>query len=562
MIQFKCSCGQILRVDDAEAGGATQCPHCGRLRGVPTLDELNTLDDDGTIRLSDGWTGGDVAPPQEVDEDEPVSEADEVAAPPLRLNYARGSTPTAAALQRAARVTARVEPTPAPVPVRERRVERPKYDPETGQRIVPLDLGEARPPEVSPAAPPAGRKPAARPPAAAAPSTPVDPDVLSFRDADGEPGLHRPHSEFERIVPQPIQKPRRKAQAVAVAEAAPVTAQAVTRPDKPQPPRTLSYAGKNTNARRPDGTIPLQIRDVHWYAIPYELLQPANALVLGIVFACHLVSQIFETLAFTGAFILLLIPFAVGMMLLAHYAIVVEETGPEGRDEMPAILRNVSFVDDLVKPLWQLFLAVAISATPAILMVISAAKFGVAAGPTFLAIGLFVLLGLIAFPAVWITTATSGSLHNLLPHRVLGVAVAAGLEYWVAVALLPVTLVVYWMAMALTSALSLMATEAGVSLALPNGTTVSPPAWVLGLIGYPVLALAIYLAHGFCWLLGKIYQDHHERFPWVLQRHVSTRTDPMKELERKKMDELRAKREAHARRMAAGNESPRAASRA
>ena len=40
---------------------------------------------------------------------------------------------------------------------------------------------------------------------------------------------------------------------------------------------------------------------------------------------------------------------------------------------------------------------------------------------------------------------------------------------------------------------------------------------------YPMLMIAIYLAHFFCWHLGLIYREHANRFPWILQRHVSAR---------------------------------------
>jgi hypothetical protein len=51
-------------------------------------------------------------------------------------------------------------------------------------------------------------------------------------------------------------------------------------------------------------------------------------------------------------------------------------------------------------------------------------------------------------------------------------------------------------------------------------------------IGSPALLLGIYLFHFACWHLGLLYRANHERFPWILQRHVqSRRTDTLAQLE-------------------------------
>ena len=42
-------------------------------------------------------------------------------------------------------------------------------------------------------------------------------------------------------------------------------------------------------------------------------------------------------------------------------------------------------------------------------------------------------------------------------------------------------------------------------------------------LGYAMLAGAIYVAHAFCWQLGLIYRTYHDRFPWILQRHIPVR---------------------------------------
>ena len=43
----------------------------------------------------------------------------------------------------------------------------------------------------------------------------------------------------------------------------------------------------------------------------------------------------------------------------------------------------------------------------------------------------------------------------------------------------------------------------------------------------PLTAVSVYLTHFFCWHLGLLYRAHQEEFPWILQRHISKRRDPV-----------------------------------
>lgn len=51
MIEFPCMCGQVFRLPDDEAGGLIQCPRCNRLNDVPTLTELGQIAQDGTYKM-------------------------------------------------------------------------------------------------------------------------------------------------------------------------------------------------------------------------------------------------------------------------------------------------------------------------------------------------------------------------------------------------------------------------------------------------------------------------------------------------------------------------------
>jgi len=53
MIKFPCRCSHVFSVTEDQAGGVIQCPKCGRLNDVPTLGDLNHLNDDGTLKIAD-----------------------------------------------------------------------------------------------------------------------------------------------------------------------------------------------------------------------------------------------------------------------------------------------------------------------------------------------------------------------------------------------------------------------------------------------------------------------------------------------------------------------------
>lgn len=125
MIEFPCHhCGFQFSVPQDQAGGTIQCPTCHRLADIPTLSDLESILPDGTYLL---------------DQPEPP--------PPDRLAktfeaFSR-STYDAQGNEKDLRVTMhdirRVgvpEPPPTPHPLQTA----PKYDPETGELLRPLDV--------------------------------------------------------------------------------------------------------------------------------------------------------------------------------------------------------------------------------------------------------------------------------------------------------------------------------------------------------------------------------------------------------------------------------------
>jgi hypothetical protein len=113
------------------AGGLIQCPRCGRLNDVPTLDEVKNINEDGTYRI-------DLAPlPKEPDRIDDlkrvysktkVDEAgEEIDLRPTREDIARSGA-TDIPLRGPGDREAPIRPAP------------PKYDPVTGELIRPMDI--------------------------------------------------------------------------------------------------------------------------------------------------------------------------------------------------------------------------------------------------------------------------------------------------------------------------------------------------------------------------------------------------------------------------------------
>lgn len=412
MIRFACHCKHVFEVDEEMAGGMIQCTACGRLNDVPTLGDLPHLTEDGTYKV-------DVERP----EDDPARLAQ------LALYYSKSTVDADGdeidlRLRAEDIAAAGADPDDDGIPLAgdvnvARRMSAPKYDPETGELIRPLEL--------------------------------------------------KPDPEAEPISPASIP----------VAKAA------------------INYARGETAKR------------VTPFRALLELLMPVNVAVMAFVFVVHILLQMSLVVVLSGLVFLFVAPLLFAMALMSHYGNVIDEIGPQDRDELPRPLRSVSLREDL----WDPFVNVAASFMLCYLPV------GVAATQTAGHPGLprtviLALLGVLAtvfLPAVMLTTNTSGSFVNLRPDRLIGVMRTCGANYAVAILAGAVAMGAYGggMAMADLALVSILGGDLGGSI----------PNWVKWTLGYPLLAVGIYLAHFFCWYLGLLYRAHHADFPWVLQRH-------------------------------------------
>ena len=143
MIRFFCKCGHGFSLDDAEAGGTTQCPDCGLLVDIPLHQDLASISEDGTYKLDQA----------------PVLNNPEVAADLIYV-YTKGAADIDG-YEKDMRLTDQeldLAGTHEEIPLDPEIVPRekaPKYDPETGELIIPIDVKEHHP-SIPSGAPPLG----------------------------------------------------------------------------------------------------------------------------------------------------------------------------------------------------------------------------------------------------------------------------------------------------------------------------------------------------------------------------------------------------------------------
>ncbi|CAN5399516.1 hypothetical protein BH09PLA1_BH09PLA1_34860 [soil metagenome] len=244
------------------------------------------------------------------------------------------------------------------------------------------------------------------------------------------------------------------------------------------------------------------------------ITNPANLFVMLIVLGVHVLMQPANLMMQIG--LMLAMPlWVLGVMLIfSHYANVVEDGGPGEQDELPRPLRDVSINDDIWRPFVNFVVSIFLCFWPAYL----ARKLD---APLPL-IGGLALFGSFFFPAVLLTMATSGTILNMRPDRVVGVIRIIGPSYLFLFSVMFAALVTYTIAIWRFQFDSILLF---VSQSAARNFRSSVPWWFQPWVAYPCLLIGIYLMHFFCWSLGAMYRLRHEQFPWVLQRHVRSPDD-------------------------------------
>ncbi len=268
-----------------------------------------------------------------------------------------------------------------------------------------------------------------------------------------------------------------------------------------------------------------------WKA-PMLLFTPGSAAVLLIMYAIHLVALGIWVMAGAGFIFAALFVLFIYVVSIAHLANIVEEVGPEERDELPTPLRGVSWYDDVILPYWHFTFSFGLCYWPFFLVLASrtfALKAGV--GAVYLtSIGLGAI-GTFFFPAVLLSTICSGTYVNLRPDRVLGVVGAIGGKYFFVVLL--------WIVGGFTY---VVGTGCAIMWSVRLLAFIKPPRPPLAIGAcLALMAVGLYLMHMFSWILGALYRSCHKDFPWAFQQHISTRKIERRKVRKFKPIPLEAK---------------------
>jgi hypothetical protein len=279
--------------------------------------------------------------------------------------------------------------------------------------------------------------------------------------------------------------------------------------------RALTYASRDTahvmNARR----------------IFVSLFMPQNFVVMIFIFIAYFVFQM--TVGLIGFYLfnilgmkpsLYNLPLA--FLLMAHYANTVEDNGPESIDELPRPLRNLSFGQDIFGPFSNMFTALAYCFLPA------AALF-VALPPPIKGVAVLPLaLGVLFFPAAFLTAVTGTTTLNLRPDRLAGVIRISAGQYMLSFSVWLFALPLFAFSLFGVYMIPFQFREEHLWIYQFNRPS----------LAFPMLFVSIILMHFATWHLGLIYRHHHDKFPWVLQKHYSAR----RQAEAAKAAEIRARR--------------------
>ncbi len=353
MIQFPCKCGYAFEVPQDQAGGLVQCPNCHLLADIPTLSDLSNINADGTFAFESTFTHPDAMTAADLHRvftnktvDSEGREKD------LRT---RGGEQGAIGL-------ASQEPT---------RVA-PRYDPETGELIRPLQLKDEEPIPVL------------------ALGTEIDPAEVDQLDVAYTP--------------------------------APVLPLA----DRARKPTSLGYAVGITQ-----GHVTLKT-----LAIELLMPANATVMFFIFLFYLAGYFSTLAMATYAERFVTIVRPFLLlnlaMWLILSHLGCTIEETGPDAVDELPRPLRNFALSEDLINPLFRVVLAGMICFLPAA----GVMHFLDSHNPMTLPMALiFHGIGIFFFPAVVLTTVTGVTVLNLRPDRVAAVITLCGVQYFASIAL-------------------------------------------------------------------------------------------------------------------------------
>ena len=248
-----------------------------------------------------------------------------------------------------------------------------------------------------------------------------------------------------------------------------------------------------------------------WLWVLGELFMAKNMAVMGImtIIYCVLAFTIYWVLVLHGV-MFIFVPIVKVAFAAGYYSIIMQETGPGELNELPPPVRFLEWATDIRDPLIHIALASLLCFGPALLFMAFVPNGTV---PNLIAAGL-ALLGVIFFPAAFMTLAIDGIIANLRPDRLLGVIAVAGFAY-------PPVILAWGGGILLLSNGVLGLVVSLAPLYNPFGVVVPRPfIGTSGTAAFFLVIAGLYSTFYACWMMGMIWRGGHEKFPWIAQRFV------------------------------------------
>ncbi len=295
-------------------------------------------------------------------------------------------------------------------------------------------------------------------------------------------------------------------------------------PDARPPAHEIPVAKPALNYSSNSTMEPASYGPMSWWRMPLRIVSGGSLMAITFVFLLHLLAYFVLMVPIANFFLFPFVLLIVGM-IIAHYGNVMEEIGPTGRDDVPVLLRHVSFTDDIWHPLVGLFVGFAFAFLPAILLQAVGRFWKPASEMPELMVAL-VIWGLLIFPAAGFTAITSGALQNMRPRYVFAVIRSAPGHYALVCIAFILSLTAYLAVLGGMAFASIAAWTAPVGK-LPWGKILLTGGGLIGLV-----ATAIYLMHLATAWMGLLYRTRYDCFNWVYQKHEKKeRTDALAQLQ-------------------------------
>ncbi len=474
-IGFSCRCGEQFEVPLEMAGTELQCPQCKRLVDVPSISDVNNIEDDGTLKLDGTEPQTEPGRFHELREAFRRERVDDFG---REIDLRRDVTGRLIGGGEEELIGLAGDVPLAAIPLPQAALERPKYDPVTGELIEELGVGPA-----------------------------VETPKLG---ADDMPLPSRGRQRFAGAGGATLIQETTAARQIDAARAALPAAAIVGKP------ATLHYANKGTVSG--GGLVPDAAPVTSLPQIAVALLAPHNVFVMVTVMLFSMFNVAVFVPVMAGVIFAVAAPILVLAGQIGHIGNVIEDTGPLEKEELPTLFRDFGFGADLWWPFIRVTGAFLLSFGPgAILSGMAWRVAGNAGLDAVLALGTLagVLFGFVVFPVVLLTLCTSGTQWDLMPWRLVGTARVLGSKYLVLVVLVGLATVLYFAQM--TSIFATIFTAFGMGM---------KSRLLMTTIFLSVVLMTFnYVCHLTAWYMGLLYRQNVEKFPWVFQEHERDRRE-------------------------------------